>query len=236
MSFERLAHLRYVPLPGGDAAVRQPWRMALSYLRDTFGDDSAGVDLGFLRDVPKHSISIVDAMLTRRLNCIDTSSCGRLFDAISSIVGLRHEVTFEGQAAIQLEMIADASVERAYPYAISEGDPAQLDMRPMIEAIVRDLARATPVGEIAAALHNTLAAAIVGVCSRIRENGALTRVCLSGGTFQNVFILQRAVRGLRENGFEVFLHSKVPPNDGGIALGQAVIANAVLAAGDRSDN
>ncbi len=289
VSFERRAHLRYVPLPGGDAAVRQPWRMALSYLRDTFGPEyasqvseivsakpagppetqprmgrhivaqhgalplggvlgseenapksprdgigfpAAGIEeLSLLREVPQEKRVIVDTMLQRRLNCIDTSSCGRLFDAVSSIVGLRHEVTFEGQAAIELEMIADASVERVYPYAIADGSPAQLDMRPMIEAIVRDLARATPVGEIAAALHNTLSAAIVDVCGRIRKNGALNRVCLSGGTFQNVLLLQRAVRGLRENGFEVFLHAKVPPNDGGIALGQAVIANARLEAG-----
>ena len=231
--FERRAHLRYVPLAGGDVAVRQPWRMAMAYLRDTFGEDAP---LGFAGQVPQASIAIVDAMLARRLNCFDTSSCGRLFDAVSSIVGLRHEVTFEGQAAIGLEMIADPSVERVYPYSISKDDPAQLDMRPMIEAIVRDVERAVPAGEIAAAFHNTLAALIVDVCQRIRERDGLKRVCLSGGTFQNVFLLQRAVQGLRQSGFEVFLHSKVPPNDGGIALGQAVIANAVLAARDGSDN
>ena len=292
--FERRAHLRYVPLPGGDAAVRQPWRMALSYLRDTFGPEypskaseiasakpsgpsetqlrmgrpiiaqhgalllggvlgseenapkspgdgiwspAAGIEeLALFREVPQEKRVIVDTMLQRHVNCFDTSSCGRLFDAVSSIVGLRHEVTFEGQAAIELEMIADARVERAYPYAISEGVPAQLDMRPMIEAIVADVSGTTPVSEIAAAFHNTLATAIVDVCRKIRENDALNRVCLSGGTFQNVFLLQRTVSGLRNTGFEVFLQSKVPPNDGGIALGQAVIANAVLAARNRSDN
>ena len=120
-------------------------------------------------------------MLARRLNCVDTSSCGRLFDAVSSIVGLRHEVTFEGQAAIELEMVADTSVERVYPYAIGEGSPAQLDMRPMIEAIVDDVLRKMPVSEIAATFHNTLATAIVDVCRRIRETDTLNRVCLSGG-------------------------------------------------------
>jgi hydrogenase maturation protein HypF len=236
LSFERRAHLRYVPLPGGDAAVRQPWRMAMSYLRDTFGARSTGMDLPIFRDVPKQSITIVDAMLARGLNCFDTSSCGRLFDAVSSIVGLRHEVTFEGQAAIELEMIADPSVERVYPFEITANDPAQIDVRPMIEAIVSDVARAVSARQIAAAFHNTLAALIVEVCGGIRSRDALDRVCLSGGTFQNVFLLQRAVRGLRESGFEIFLHAKVPPNDGGIALGQAVIANAVLSPSDRSDD
>jgi hydrogenase maturation protein HypF len=228
LGFERRAHLRYVPLPGGDAAVRHPWRMAMSYLRDTFGAGYMDSNVAILREVPKAQTTIVDAMLARDLNCFDTSSCGRLFDAVSSIVGLRHEVTFEGQAAIELEMVADAGVERTYSYAISAGDVAQLDMRPMIEAIVRDISNGAPPSEIAGAFHNTLAALIVDVCRKLRDEEHLNRVCLSGGTFQNRFLLQRAVRGLRQSGFEVFLHAKVPPNDGGIALGQAVIANARL--------
>ncbi len=234
VGFERRAHLRYVPLPGGDAAVRQPWRMALSYLRDALGEGRFSAR--FADQVPQQNIAIVERMLARRLNCVDTSSCGRLFDAVSSIVGVRHEVTFEGQAAIELEMVADSSVERAYPYAITEGDVAQLDMRLMIEAIMRDLSLGITAGEISAAFHNTLAAAIAEVCRRIREAEKLSRVCLSGGTFQNMFLLQRAAAGLRGSGFEVFLHTKVPPNDGGIALGQAVIANALLAAGDGSND
>jgi hydrogenase maturation protein HypF len=203
------------------------------------GHDSPGDGTTFSElsaEISRHDVAIVDAMLTRRLNCFDTSSCGRLFDAVSSIVGLRHEVTFEGQAAIELEMISDAAVERVYPYSISDGDVAELDTRPMIEAIIRDLARAVPVPKIAAAFHNTLAALIADVCHSLRTREGLNRVCLSGGTFQNMFLLQRTVRGLRQNGFEVFLHEKVPPNDGGIALGQSVIANALLSAGDRTDN
>jgi hydrogenase maturation protein HypF len=175
-------------------------------------------------------------MLARGLNCVDTSSCGRLFDAVSSIVGLRQGVTFEGQAAIELEMISDPGIERLYPYAVGDGDVAQLDMRPMIEAIVGDVSRAAPAGEIAAAFHNTLAALVVDVSRKIRNRDGLNRVCLSGGTFQNMFLLQRAVRDLRHRGFEVFLHEKVPPNDGGIALGQAAVANALLSAGNGSDN
>jgi hydrogenase maturation protein HypF len=226
--FERLAHLRYVPLPGGDAAVRQPWRMAMSYLRDAFGEAYRNLDLAFLRDIPKQQVAIVDAMLARRINCVDTSSCGRLFDAVASLIGLRQEVTFEGQAAIELENIADPAIDRAYPYSIEEGSPAQLDMRPMIRAIVSNLQEGVSREAIAAGFHNTLAAAIVETSRRVRDQRGLTRVCLSGGTFQNMFLLERAVRGLRASGFEVFVHSKVPPNDGGIALGQAVIAKCDL--------
>jgi hydrogenase maturation protein HypF len=223
--FERAAHLRYVPLPGGDAAVRQPWRMALSYLRDTFAANLP--ELPLLADVPAPQIAVVDSLLRRRLNCVDTSSCGRLFDAVAALVGIRRDVTFEGQAAIELEMAADPSIDRAYPFAIA-GEPLQIDLRPAIESIVSEVRRSVPPGEIAAAFHATIANIIVEVCRRIRRIHELDRVCLSGGTFQNMFLLQRAVAGLRAAGFQVSLHSEVPPNDGGIALGQAVIANARL--------
>jgi len=230
--FERRAHLRYVPMAGGDAAVRQPWRMALSYLRDTFGPNSLPPDLRFLQSVPAKQVDLVDAMLLRGINTVETSSCGRLFDAVASLVGLRQEVNFEGQAAIELEMIAQANLEQRYPFLVDAGEPAQVDLRPMIENIVEDLSRSKPAGYIAACFHNTIAAAIVEVCRRIRKRDQLKRVCLSGGTFQNMYLLRRAVDGLQRDGFEVYLHALVPPNDGGISLGQAVIANEVLRRGD----
>jgi hydrogenase maturation protein HypF len=155
-----------------------------------------------------------------------------LFDAVASLINLRQEVNFEGQAAIELEMIAQANVEQRYPFNVDEGEPAQVDMRPMIENIVEDLSRSKPAGHIAACFHNTVAAAIVEVCRSIRQRDQLKRVCLSGGTFQNAYLLRRAVEGLRRDGFEVYLHALVPPNDGGISLGQAVIANEVLRRGD----
>jgi hydrogenase maturation protein HypF len=230
--FERRAHLRYVPMAGGDAAVRQPWRMALSYLRDTFGENSLPPGLRFLQSVPEKQVDLVDAMLARSINTVETSSCGRLFDAVASLINLRQEVNFEGQAAIELEMIAQANLAQQYPFLVDEGEPAQVDMRPMIENIVQDLSRSKPTGYIAACFHNTVAAAIVEVCRSIRKRDQLKRVCLSGGTFQNEYLLHRAVEGLRRDGFEVYLHTLVPPNDGGISLGQAVIANEVLRTGD----
>ena len=225
--FERRAHLRYVALPGGDAAVRQPWRMALSYLRDTFGAETIPADLPLWNEVPPKKAELVLAMLARGIQTVDTSSCGRLFDAVASILGLRQEINFEGQAAIELEMGATEKVEESYPFEIDCGEPWQIDMRPAIQSIVRDFRQARQAtGEIAARFHNTMAAVIVEVCRRLRQQEHLQRVCLSGGTFQNMLLLKRAANALRNCGFEVFLHARVPPNDGGISLGQAVIANA----------
>jgi hydrogenase maturation protein HypF len=226
--FERRAHFRYVPLAGGDTAVREPWRIGLSYLRDTFGAQAAELDLPLWRRVAPKKLAAVRSMIERGVNSIDTSACGRLFDAVASIAGVRDQVNFEAQAAIELEMIAAPDVNASYPYDVSGDDPWQIDMRPAIEAIVRDVLAARPGGYISAAFHNTVAEIIVDVCRRLRARERIARVCLSGGTFQNVYLLERAVAGLRAQGFEVFLHAQVPPNDGGIALGQAVIANAAL--------
>ena len=222
--FERRAHLRYVPLAGGDRAVREPWRLALSYLLDTFGARIDSLDLPLFHRVPPKKIATIRSMIERRINTVETSAAGRLFDAVASIVGIRDEVNFEAQAAIELEACAQPDVDDVYPFEISD----EIDVRPMIEQIVRDVLAAKSTGWISAAFHNTIAAIVTEVCLRLRSNEGIHRVCLSGGTFQNVYLVERTVASLRDNGFEVFLHSKVPPNDGGISLGQAVIANASL--------
>jgi hydrogenase maturation protein HypF len=226
--FERRAHLRYLPLPGGDAAVRQPWRMALSYLRDAFGSGTLPPGLKFIEHVPDKQLAVVDTMIARRIHSIETSSSGRLFDAVAALVGLGSQVTFEGQAAIALESAAESGVEDRYSFHLQKSEPMQLDMRPMIVEVVEDIARGKPVGHISACFHNTLTAAIVEVCQRIREQEQLTRICLSGGVFQNMYLLKRTVRDLDRVGFDVFIHALVPANDGGISLGQAAIANAIL--------
>ena len=223
--FERRGHFRYIALAGGDTAVREPWRLALSYLLDTFGAKFDSLDLPLLQRVPPKKIATVRSMIERRINTIETSAAGRLFDAVASIAGVRDEVNFEAQAAIELEACAPAGVDAIYPFEVT-GD--QIDVRPMIEQIVRDVLYAKPTGWISAAFHNTVAAIIVEVCLRLRSAEGIDRACLSGGTFQNVYLVERAAASLRANGFEVFLHAKVPPNDGGISLGQAVIANAAL--------
>jgi hydrogenase maturation protein HypF len=228
--FTRRAHLRYVPLPGGDAAVRQPWRMALSYLHDTFGSRLPDDVLQFPGVSPRE-IALVDVMLARNIQTVDTSSCGRLFDAVAAMLCLASTTTFEGQAAIALETSAaraSRTISDHYPFDITADAPMILDFRGTIEKIASEILDRKPAEEIAAKFHNTLAAAVIEVCLRIRSSDGLSQVCLSGGTFQNHFLLERTVVQLRLSGFEVFLHSQVPANDGGLSLGQAVIASEIL--------
>ena len=228
--FTRRAHLRYVLLPGGDAAVRQPWRMALSYLRDTFGARIPGELASFrcFQSVAEKQLALVDAMLSRRVQTVETSSCGRLFDAVAALLGLSAEVTFEGQAAMALEMVAAPEIGERYGFEIEEGESLIVDLRPTIAAIVHDIFAGRRAAEISACFHNTLAWVMAAMCARIGKSEGLRRVCLSGGTFQNLYLLDRAVVELQRRGFEVFLHAMAPSNDGGISLGQAVIANELL--------
>jgi hydrogenase maturation protein HypF len=219
--FSRLAHLRYVPLPGGDAAIRHPWRSALAHLIDALGPDAE------LWWAPAGEAS-VRHMIATGLNAVPASSCGRLFDAVSAIAGFRGEVTFEGQAAIELESIADPAVDGRYPFDLNAGDALEVDFRRTIAEIAADARRGVRSSDISARFHNTLAAAIVETCVRLRGETGLKRVCLSGGTFQNVRLLGGVTAGLESEGFETFLHARVPPNDGGLALGQAAIAAELL--------
>jgi hydrogenase maturation protein HypF len=218
-------------MPGGDAAVRQPWRMALSYLRDAFGTQLPD-NLARFPGVSPKQVELIDAMLARRVQTVETSSCGRLFDAVAAILGIASEVTFEGQAAIALETVAAraaiSSNARPYPFDLTGSAPIVIDLRATIRAIAADHAQEKPPEEIAARFHRTLAAAILEICLRLRKDLALDHICLSGGTFQNHILLVSTVLELRRHGFEVFLHTQVPANDGGIALGQAVIANALM--------
>ena len=221
--FERLGHLDYIPLAGGDSAVRQPWRSALAYLDAAFGP-AHSLPCLCLETVPPQQVSFVSQMITRGIQAIETSSCGRLFDAIASILDIRHQTTYEGQAAIELEAAATHDT-RTYSFDFIGDEPFRIDLRETIRSITRDFLGGTPAAVISARFHRTLARFVVDSCARIRQSTGLTRVCLSGGTFQNLRLLEHSVAGLREPGFEVFIHHRVPPNDGGLALGQAVIAN-----------
>jgi hydrogenase maturation protein HypF len=225
---ERRAHLRAVPLPGGDAAVRQPWRMALSYLRDA----QMPLDHACFLAISATQFKLVETMLSRKIQTVPTSSGGRLFDAVAALLGMGSEVTFEGQAAIALEMAADPGVTARYEFDIGQGEPMEVDLRQTIASIVQDLRRGRRVTEISARFHNTLSAAIADACCRLRKSDGLDRVCLSGGVFQNHVLLRLTAVELRRLGFGVFLHAMVPANDGGISLGQAVIANELLRRGD----
>jgi hydrogenase maturation protein HypF len=229
--FTRRAHLRNVLLPGGDAAVRQPWRMALSYLRDAVGEQIPD-QLRCFQGIDEKQVALVDTMLARRIQTVETSSCGRLFDAVAAMLGLASEVTFEGQAAIALEAAAEPGTDDRYEFEIGEGEPAVIDFRPAIVSIVNDISSGRRVGEISVRFHNTLSAAICEACSRIASSDAVRRVCLSGGIFQNLYLLGRTVVELRRRSFDVFLHAQVPANDGGLSLGQAVVANEHVRQGE----
>ena len=224
--FQRTAHLAYVPMPGGEAAVRKPGRMALSYLLYTFG--SVGEDVG-IKIIPGLSTAeayAVRAQIERGLNAPLTSSMGRLFDAVSAILGVCGEVTYEGQAAIELETSASGPTDNTYGFEISRNPLGvlEIDVRPMIAEIVEELKRGTSAGLISSRFHSTIADIIVRTCCALRDETNQNRVVLSGGVFQNILLLNMAVERLKSKGFDVFRHVNVPCNDGGISLGQAVIA------------
>ena len=226
VGFERKGHFRALPLPGGDAAVREPYRMALSYLYDVSGDALFDLPLSCVRQVPESERGLFLKMLERRLNSPLTSSCGRLFDAVAALIGLRGKVTYEGQAAIELEALAEsAACDGAYPYdvVVSEGFYVS-DFSPMVRSIVRDMDSGRPVAEVARCFHNSVSASVAEICGRIRAETGLDRVALSGGVFQNKLLSEGIFALLTENNFHVFTQRLAPPNDGGIALGQAIIA------------
>ena len=224
--FERAAHFEYVPLPGGAAAIHEPWRMAVSYLAKHFGKEVERLGLPFLADIDTRKLGVVLQMMEREINSPRTSSCGRLFDAVAALVGLRGTVNFEAQAAIELEMAArDSGSESAYPLDLNlRGAAWEIGTKSLFEWLVRDIQKKASVAEISRKFHNGLALVLVEAAEKIREKTELNRVCLSGGCFLNALLLETMIAEMKERSFEVFFHTEVPAGDGGISLGQAVIA------------
>ncbi len=226
LRYQRFAHLRYVPLPGGDAATLRPYRTALAHLwsADIPWDD----DLAPVRAAEPQERTIIRQQLEKRINAPETSSMGRLFDAAASIAGVLQEVTYEAQGAIWLEAQVDrAETERyAFEFVLRDGPnvPALIDPRPVIAALVSDVRAGLPTGRIAARFHNGVAHMIRDACRLAAEATGIRQVVLSGGVFQNSTLLEQTVTLLRHAGFTPYPHHLVPPNDGGLALGQAVIA------------
>ncbi len=236
VDFERAAHLAYVPLPGGAAAIREPWRMAMSHLWASFGADLLKLPIPLFRQIPQTRVLTVLQMMERQVNSPLTSSCGRLFDAVAALINLRQEVNYEAQAAIELEMCRDeAAAGQPYPFGLSEtGDLLQIDSRPLFRAVVKDLLRSAAAGQISQRFHDGLVEVLAAIARILRKRTSLNTVCLSGGTFQNVYLVDSLQHRLQCEGFEVYTHSQVPAGDGGISLGQAIVAAHRVGSGDLS--
>jgi hydrogenase maturation protein HypF len=223
---ERVAHLDYFPMPGGAKAIREPWRMAAVCLHRAFGDEFLDLNLPFVREIDHSLWAAMKSMVASGVNCPETSSMGRLFDAVASLLGLRSAINYEGQAAIELESIADRKATERYRFEATPDGIVKAE--PVIRRAVEDLLDDRPASEVSARFHLAVADLIRTIALQIRDRCWLNRVALSGGVFQNVFIVERTRRMLEADGFEVLTHCRVPPNDGGISLGQAAVANARL--------
>ncbi|MDD4924087.1 MAG: carbamoyltransferase HypF [Dehalococcoidales bacterium] len=228
--FQRLAHLEYIPLPGGGAAIRKPYRMALGYIYTLLGTETTLEGMPVLAKIPQTEINTIKKQLELKLNCPLTSSAGRLFDAVSAICGICGEALYEAQAAIELEMSApdnidDAVMRGVYPFAIDENsDISVIRLKNLIKCIIQDVGKNIAVQIIAARFHRTMAQMIIETCKLLALKTDIKTVALSGGVFQNRLLLKLAIDGLEKEGFTVLSHKVVPCNDGGLALGQAVIA------------
>jgi len=226
----RVAHLDEVPMPGGAKAIKEPWRMAVAHLCAVFGDGVPALGIPLTEALDEKTWDLLVQMMDKGVHSPPTSSMGRLFDAVSAIAGVRQAVNYEGQAAIELEYYTDPAVEEAYEFGVAQNELGRLVIspRPMFESLVEDVRRGKPLKELSTRFHNGVAGMIVAVCERIREAEGLETVALSGGVFQNRYLLGRAYELLEAAGFRVLVHSRVPANDGGIALGQALHGAAVL--------
>jgi hydrogenase maturation protein HypF len=233
--FERLAHLAYIPLPGGEQAIHQPWRVTAAYLAQAYGDAFLELDIPFVQRLDHSKWRTLSQMIARNLNCPPTSSLGRLFDAVAALLGIRNEVQYEGQAAIELEMLAaKPEQEESYPFEVRNqepGKPAVLDVAPLIRAIVSDIQHSVPVEQIAARFHSSIAELLAVTCFMVREQSGLNEVALSGGVFQNRLLLEQLVERLAKMAFRVYTNRRVPPNDGGLSLGQLAVAAARIQQG-----
>ncbi len=229
-TFSRVAHLKYIPLPGGDAAIKRPYRTALAHLW------AAGVTWDKVLP-PVAACSTVEQGIIKRqletsLNCVPTSSMGRLFDAVATLAGGRQTVTYEAQAAIEFEAMMAANVDERYQFGLpphisfkQDDSPIEIEAGPVIQAVVADVLAGVLGSMISAKFHNAVADLVRQLSMWLREQKGINKVALSGGVFQNVTLLELAVAQLNQVDFEVLTHQQVPPNDGGLALGQAIIAN-----------
>jgi hydrogenase maturation protein HypF len=229
--YKRFAHLAYSPLPGGDIATRKPYRIALAQLwKNEIEWDG---DLPAVIAACSDDLSMLRSMLENQINTPDTSSMGRLFDAVAALVGVRSEVNYEAQAAIEFEALADPTERRTFQFDIhvpeintTADSPNPLEIRPlpMLLEVINDLRRSIPLPTISAKFHNGVANLVAEICNMARKAHGINEVALSGGVWQNIILLRNTIFLLEQSGFTIYIHRQIPPNDGGLALGQAAIA------------
>ncbi len=222
--FDRVAHMRTFRLPGGEKAVREPRRVALAMLYELFGEGAFSMELPTVKAFSSAELRVLRTMLQQGLNSPLTSSAGRLFDGVASLIGLRQNCKFEGQAAMELEFAITGDTDESYPYAIQDSGefPLICDWGPMVKAVLRE--PSASMGSIAQRFHNTVGRLITDIAELVGE----ARVVLTGGCFQNRYLTETCIRQLKDAGFQVYWHQRVPPNDGGISLGQVMAAAAEL--------
>ncbi|NQU87541.1 MAG: carbamoyltransferase HypF, partial [Mariniphaga sp.] len=218
--YKRLSHFEYMPLPGGDLAIKEPWRMAVSLLYQSFGADVFSLNLKLFKKISPEKIDWLIKAIDNNINCPLSSGAGRLFDAVSAILGLCYNSTFEAEAPIRLENIADYNEIEQYTYEVRD----KIIFKETIKEIVADINKGINPEKISGKLHNTVVSATCEKVVELHKTTGLQNVVLSGGTFQNKILLEKIYKDLNEKGFNVFTHSQIPANDGGISLGQLLIA------------
>ncbi|MCK9265344.1 carbamoyltransferase HypF [bacterium] len=226
--YKRYAWLDYIGLPGGDISVKEVWRTGLSYLYNSFGKDVSGMNISLFKDVPFKKMYGVYEMLKKDINCTLASSMGRLFDGVASIIGLQNEVSFDAQAAIALEMVANKSSSTFYSFDIKQAKDKGsfvIDYTPVIRDIVKDILKNKDVGLISCKFHKGVVEIITEICKAIKQEKNISATVLTGGVFQNSFLMKMMSEKLTNEGFQVYTHSLLPSNDGGISAGQVAVAS-----------
>jgi hydrogenase maturation protein HypF len=229
-SFKRQAHLEYIPMPGSEAAILEPWRMAVAYLNKTFGDQMLGLNIALMHDHKKDKLEFLQQMIQKDLNSPLTSSSGRLFDGVASILGIRHKISFESQAAMELEAISKNDLDcKPYSFDFKENTdkkPFEIIVTSLIKEIVQDVISDVDISDISTRFHRTFVDMFVKGVIKVSSDTGLKDVMLSGGVFSNSIVFDNIVKDLENNDLKVYTHTKVPTGDGGISLGQAIIAGA----------
>ena len=229
LEFTRVAHLDYIKMPGGEKAIKEPYRMAVSYLYKALNQQKSEkevIDMLF-KLYGNKAINLIN-ILNSNINCIETSSMGRLFDAMSNIIGITDVVTYEGQASIELEAISEMDIEESYTYKVIKQDMYIIEPYEIIIGALNDKIKGVSAKIIASKFQNSIVNLTVNICQRIREDFDINAVALSGGVFQNSFLMEKINFNLKQNNLDVYTHKDLPSNDGGVAIGQIIIANEII--------